>query len=1389
MAMMDGWMNKLTVMMAVAFVVAMPLCLRGQGSPFSRITGAPGFIIVSPPDLRAAWEVYAERRQAARPDLDIAVTGTDAIYAAHPFGPGLACRNAAESVHAYIRDAARAGATHFLLGGMWLDARGWHTNELYFATGERLSLSNCVPGICACPYTGDKGGDIPSDMFYACLDDVENGSAYPWDPSGDGIYLAEDEFQSCDCVPDVAIGRFAAVPYAYGETNAPSPSELVLAYADKVARGMQPSFQGLHRVGVASAEMVRSYAPGSREFGYPGKEICFYDDVQNLWCPSHPNPIADTECAERELFRTLIAPNWPIMEVEALHGTGPAFAARHADLTSAIAAFFANDMLYATCRSHGTATATSGIGINRTLYAKATGLTLLGEFCVPCLTGSLDLTSRRNGQTIVMPSMGVAATCSPVGGCLASVNNSRYGWISEFNSINVSDSISGSLAQLLARRLFVCGDATFGLAHLNARKDFVAEYALTEKRVYALCEQLLYGDPTLGFPEVEKTRSWAGDVCVTANVSAVTAQFNADAEVAGTGRLKVMDALVCYGTNLAFAVQGGVGRVVAFTGTSPGTLALSGPSFYLGGISNCVSVAMRGGGKILSISRRDNMFASLTVDGVDTVDATNVLRCSVSGALTSLDTIPVRSATLVLETAETFGAGNVPMAAVTNGALRLSPSPLWGWPDGTEHLARPVQLSASSLVVDAEASVFFGMRDSVGLHPFHIDVEGTCALAEGTAGASVGLVGTTTVALAEDSEFTMNLGLYDADAGGLVFAGPGKARASADALAGMVEVREGAALELTAVPLPAMTALVVRAGSTLRIPADPTGLHEVLVGTGRLVVEDGAVVEDLAGNALTGRAMNGMFFEPGAALCWCGGTGVWSDAEGWYDVVTGLAGSWTNGLIAVFASAADVTNDCDGVEVKGFVFGGDVSVAGEGISLKTGFVEVPSNCIVTIAAPLACMDDVTKAGEGTLVLRGAQAMSGGLVARAGVLELDGVTAPLVTNLVTGAGSCLALRGESVLSGASACSTIASGTVCLASEGAASLEVGRFVPVSQFVLPAGVTLRGACEYGFWRMTVNGRLECLTSPEMVITSWIDGTGTVRTAGLWTDTTSYARFSFCRVEMVPGAFQVLGNPGTGIMRRQYKNFLFDGVTFAPVGGDVHVTNSDLQEGLVTMCVNTNGVVFDTFDAAAGVGCTVSFDDPCATNLFFYGPGDVTKVGAGAVRFTVNDDLHEGRTIVQGGTYAVSTWSLTSGFHVTGEGSTVELSGVAYGGDVSLGSGSVLDLSAPAVTMVVTTNLQLAADAVLKVCVTPDGCDLIDVSEGECDLPINGEVVLDVTVQTGTPPGLYAAVAFPSAVAGRWTGRFTAPGGQQAGLEFTADRKVLCVRVRRAATMLYIR
>ena len=85
----------------------------------------------------------------------------------------------------------------------------------------------------------------------------------------------------------------------------------------------------------------------------------------------------------------------------------------------------------------------------------------------------------------------------------------------------------------------------------------------------------------------------------------------------------------------------------------------------------------------------------------------------------------------------------------------------------------------------------------------------------------------------------MDLPLYDADVGGIVLSGSGAAKASVRALAGTVEVRDGAALVLETVPLPAVTALVVRAGATLRVPSDATGLHAVLVGTGRLVVRVG----------------------------------------------------------------------------------------------------------------------------------------------------------------------------------------------------------------------------------------------------------------------------------------------------------------------------------------------------------------------------------------------------------------------------------------------------------------------------------------------------------------------------------------------------------------------
>ncbi len=180
--------------------------LRTPRRAAARAAAGHGLVIVAPPDLRTAWDDYADARRRARPDWTVRVVGTDEIYRDYPFGAAQPCRNAAESIHAFLRDAAAQGTDHVLLGGAWLDAQR-PDDAVFFETGERLSLSNCVPGVRARPYVDEQCDAVPSDLFFACLDDVANGIAHPWDPNGNGVYLDEAEWAGCDLAADLAVGR------------------------------------------------------------------------------------------------------------------------------------------------------------------------------------------------------------------------------------------------------------------------------------------------------------------------------------------------------------------------------------------------------------------------------------------------------------------------------------------------------------------------------------------------------------------------------------------------------------------------------------------------------------------------------------------------------------------------------------------------------------------------------------------------------------------------------------------------------------------------------------------------------------------------------------------------------------------------------------------------------------------------------------------------------------------------------------------------------------------------------------------------------------------------------------------------------------------------------
>lgn len=1358
------------------------------------VAPAPDLIILAPPDLRDAWEGYAAQRRLQRSDLSIGVVGTDAIYAAHTFGGDSPCRNAAESIHAFIREQAQAGVANFLLGGMWLDARTPNPDRC-FRSGEPLSLSNCVPGVCVYPYTGTDGGEIPSDMFYACLDDPGNGIVHPWDPDGDGVYLSSGESGLCDRMPDVVVARFAALPYTYGGAPAESPAQLVTRYAAKVARGEGAAFGGAHRIGLASAQLVRSEPRGSTSFGRTRRDVSFFDDVPNVWSPEHPASVADAEYVVRDIFQSVVAPHWPVQFVESIHATGGLFARRYPSMTAARNAWFASELLYATCRSHGSVTSTAADGtahLTRDQYANATGLALFTEFGVPCLTGSLTCSRTVNGRVCAEPSLGLAAVSSPLGGTVVGVFNAGYGWGATFESMALSDTYSGTLSYNLTRQLFEHPGATPAQAHLRARQGYASSYEMKGVRLYALCEQMFYGDPTVRLPSVETEATLSSDTTMTQNVSFVTVNVAADedARLAGPGELRVMETLACAGTNLEVSAAGGVGRRVAFTGTLPGTLTLTDDTpFFVGGISNCASIAINGSRKTVDVSSVGSALMACTVNGTHAAEP-NVLHCTTVGRLAGLAPITVRDASLSVETVETFGAGTVPLAIVTNGTLTFAASPLWGWSDATEHLARPISLSNACLSFGPNGMFFFGRPNGATFDSFELKVAGASRLEPVAAGAVVGLVGATTVRLEEGAQLDWRLPATNTMAGSLVFTGRGTVRlAAADTAAGTVEVASGVTLELAAAPLAAVTSLVVRTGATLRIPATESGWHQLVASGGRVAIESGAVVTDLAGRTLTGEVADAAFFEAQAALRWKGGAGRWSDPAGWFDAGTQTYGPWITGRTAVFNTGAPsvVTNDAANCSVAGFVFASDAALAGAAIRCAATCVTVPEGVAVELSAPLAQTNGLVKLGGGVLTLASAQSnLVGAVSADEGTLALKGVTAPGVTNLSAVAGTKLSLHGASELTNATARASLAANAL-VEPDAPASLAVKTFTPSGQMHIPAGVTVRTTGEPDLggnrWTATIDGRVE--HKGVLTLTYGItEGTGTVRVAGLLSRCyTSMAKMRGIRLELAPeeGVFPVWGK---GIYSSHYGYFSFDGVTLAPCGGDVLLSGLGFAGSRAVMYIEEGGVTFDTSDGSLVLGEEGS-------DILFGGEGPVTKVGSGEVRFTADVvDQHEGGTDVRGGTYAVESWTLAEGFAVRGEGTTLELSTPECWSNIDLGEGTILDMSDPEPTWLATTNLTAAAGATIRMSVGPDDGDLIDVRGGA--LSLAGTVPCEVVVLPGARPGIHPFFVVDARAARRLSSlavNLLAPSWMKAAVRRTSDGTILFVDIPRPGTVLLIR
>ena len=1284
----------------------------------ARASAGHGLVIVAPPDLRTAWDDYAAQRRRALPDWAVRVVGTDEIYRDIPFGAEYACRNAAESIHAFLRAEAARGTDHVLLGGAWLDAQR-PDDAVFFETGERLSLSNCVPGVRARPHVAEKCDAVPSDLFFACLDDAANGIDHPWDPNGNGVYLDEEEWAVCDIAADLAVGRFAPVPFDDGSGILPTPAQLITNYAAKVARGEGAAFAGTNRVGLVSDFLWASAQKAGPALGRPHPEQAFFDEVPNVWTAAHPATVTDGEWATRETLRTVIASRWPVAAVESLHANNARtlFSPRYPTRAAARTAFFTQDLLLALCRTHGTVQSAGG-NVTRGRVAAATGLALFYEFSVPCRTGAVDaMRTNATGVCVLVPSLGQVAVAAPQGGALTGIHNASYGWGAPDAGLVLSDGYSATLGYLALRYLFVARDVTCGLAFLHARQQYAFDYSPKTTRLVILCEQFFFGDPSVGFPSVDDRLNavlpsdgrFAEDwTCV--------AGMCGDGRWTGPGRLRVMGELRCAGTGLELATGGGVGGRVAFTGASPGTLTLAGAeAFYVGGVSNCAVLVLGGAAKTVDLSGAGSPPAAVSVTGAA---ATNTLRCTRADNLAAT-TLDVSGATLRLETVEAFGEGETPLAVVTNGVLEVAESPLAGWDDEAERWARPLVLQDATLRICGKRAYAWGRRAGASPAPFALYAAGRAAV-EGTA---VDLVGTTRVDVAAGGCLTLDADVRDVEAGRMLFSGAGRVVARRrTALAGYVEVARGVTLDLEETPL-AVTALVVRAGAVVRIPSEASGWHDLVAGTGTLHLEAGAEVRDLEGRALVGSVVGGSFFEASGALCWRGGAGAWSDPDGWRNPATGAVGPWQNGRAAVFDAPAALTNDLADVQAERLVFTQDARLDGRALRLASGWISVPAGTCATFAAPLDVVGELVKYGEGTLVVAGAQTnlAACSLRVEAGTCGLDGLCAPGVTNLSVAAGARLLLRGVSALTNACARGTLATNALACADGAAATLVLGALTPKFRgLALPAGLTLvvaarelEGCCA---WNVALDGMLDYRGILSLgYARPGLEGPGTVRAEGLRSQTAYGARVGACRMELagVDGIFPIYED-----LALPDGVFLFDGTTLAPTGGALVVTSAGHPTSRTTLIVDEGGV---TFDVPAGACLTLGGEQE---TFLFRGPGGVVKRGAGTLRFATVDDLHGGPTVIHAGVYELGTATATADVALEG-------GALAFTSDEPQGLGL--------------TNCVLAAGSALKLRVTPLGADVLDVRGGVFRCAAGA--ALEVRVLPGAPAGDYALLVVDAA------------------------------------------
>lgn len=852
------------------------------------------YLLLSPPDFVSDWEWYVRERAKVHSNVVFKVKNTAEIYAEHPFGEGQDCRNAAESIHAYLRQhRTTMGFQYVVLGGAWLDAQNRKGTTPHFYGGEEMSLSNCVPGVYG--YPREDWREIPSDMFYACLDIKESQThKYPWDANGDNIYIDQNDCSQNDLMPDVVVTRITLNPYRPDGLPAYNRHVLVTNYVEKLRRGEDRNFAGHFRYGLApdSTGSRRMRANGDRMWY---DELEFYDNMYNMFDPRHANQIEDNEVEPRRRIKEQFAVWRPVMEAKGMMCY--TWTKGFDTLSEATHDYYASDRDYGFVYSHGWAQGATHFQAGQ--FATCRGLTLLNGSNGPCDTGYVDYHVTMNGTLTLQYNLGDSGVTNPDGGALASINNTRWGWA---GGSATSQPFDSSMSYFMLNRSLVGFNQLYldvGHAWLKGVTDY-ASFSYTQgggTHTWTLTEQICYGDPLVRLPAPED-RHWNGGAdgvwdsvtpnwtnaldnlqtyyaasnvyfTVTTDTTVVVrepvgalrlsipvytqAVFTLNGE--SNGNLRVMKALDVAGGDLRLNVGGGVGHdgitltkqpwnthdpILTFAGTD---------AFYVSKVTGAGRIELQGGGVTLDADLFPTPAAPLVFDGpgINYLPTPNELRSRVAGGLTRFGSLAMTNTYVKLATADGFGRSTPLTHTLVSSKLEIA--------------ANAFYQRKGAYKTDGYAEKLCATFDVGGHSEVTTSEGGLWTVAQ-----------TTTFNL--ETNATLTLSAETVDCGGAIIINGTNGTASvktASSLSGQVKIGSGVTLVLDELPLAQVTSLTIDDGAAVVLPESKSGYWQILPVSSHLncgehvpfyTIENR--VTPLDGNP----SLAGAFFRKGALYEW-----------------------------------------------------------------------------------------------------------------------------------------------------------------------------------------------------------------------------------------------------------------------------------------------------------------------------------------------------------------------------------------------------------------------------------------------------------------------------------------------------------------------------------------